>query len=96
MNMNNNWMDLISNPKGVVIRNYMLQILGPEKFAKHKEFIDRLAAVMPTSTDIQELGAIIVTVYENGYFKALNDYREKFAKLGYDVSVKRETVAENR
>lgn len=94
--MNNNWMDLISNPKGVVIRNYMLQILGQEKFAKHKDFIDRLAAVLPTSTDIQELGTIIVSVYENGYFKALNDYKEQFAKLGYEVNVKRETVAGSR
>jgi len=94
--MNNNWMDMISNPKGMVIRNYMLQILGQEKFLKHQAFIERLGAVLPTSADIQELGQIMVGVYESGYYKALNDYREQFAKLGYDVSVKHETVAGSR
>ena len=89
-------MDAISNPKGTVIRNYMLQILGQEKFLKHQAFIDRLGAVLPTSADVQELGQIVVAVYEQGYFKALNDYREQFKKLGYDVSVKHETVAENQ
>lgn len=92
----NNWMDAISNPKGMLIRNYMLQVLGQEKFLKHQAFIDRLGAVLPTSADIQELGQIIVGVYEQGYYKALNDYREQFQKLGYDVNVKREIAAGNQ
>ena len=91
--MTPNWMDMISNPKGVLINNYMLQILGQEKFLKHKAFIDRLGAALPTTADVGELGAIVVAIYESGYYKALNDYREKFQKLGYDVSVKHETVA---
>ena len=94
--MSNNWMDMISNPKGMLIRNYMLQILGQEKFLKHQAFIDRLAAAVPVSADIKELGEIVVEVYESGYFKALNDYREQFQKLGYDVNVKRDIVAGNR
>lgn len=89
-------MDAISNPKGMLIRNYMLQVLGQEKFLKHQAFIDRLGAVLPTSADIQELGQIIVGVYEQGYYKALNDYREQFQKLGYDVNVKREIAAGNQ
>jgi hypothetical protein len=94
--MSSNWMDMISNPKGLLIRNYMLQILGQEKFLKHQAFIERLAAALPTSADVQEFGQIAVALYENGYYKALNDYREKFQKLGYDVSVKHETAAGNR
>jgi len=94
--MSNNWMDMISNPKGMLIRNYMLQILGQEKFLKHQAFIDRLAAVLPTSADIKELGEIVVEVYESGYFKALNDYKDQFQKLGYDVNVKRDIAAGNR
>lgn len=91
--MSSNWMDMISNPKGVVIRNYMLQLLGQEKFLKHQALIDRLAAVLPTASDIKELSEMFVAVYEIGYFKALNEYREQFQKLGYEVNVKRETVA---
>lgn len=94
--MATNWMDMISNPKGVLIRNYMLQLLGDEKFLKHQAFIDRLAGVLPSSADIQELGQILVSVYEIAYYKALNDYREKFTKLGYDVSVTHGTVADSR
>jgi hypothetical protein len=94
--MTPNWMDMISNPKGMLINNYMLQILGQEKFLKHKAFIERLGSSLPTTSDVQELGAIVVAIYENGYYKALNDYREQFQKLGYDVNVKRETVAGNQ
>jgi hypothetical protein len=94
--MTPNWMDMISNPKGMLIRNYMLQILGQEKFLKHQAFVDRLAAALPTSADVQELGQIVVAIYESGYYKALNDYREQFQKLGYDVNVKHEIAAGNR
>jgi len=94
--MTSSWIDMISNPKGMVIKNYMLQILGEEKFLKHQAFIERLAAVIPTSADIQELGTIMVGVYETGYYKALNDYRDQFSKLGYDINVKHETVAGSR
>ena len=89
-------MDMISNPKGLLIKNYMLQILGEQKFLQHQAFIERLGASIPTSADIQELGAIMVSVYETGYYKALNDYKEKFQKLGYEINVKYETVVDSR
>lgn len=92
----NNWMDMLANPKGTVIKNYMLQILGQDKFLKHQAFIERMAATIPTTADIQELGAIMVAVYESGYFKALNDQKESLQKLGYEVNVKGGTVAGSR
>lgn len=87
--MSANWMEMMSNPKGVVIRNYMLQLLGEQKFVKHKDFIERLSAILPTTTDIKELGEIMVAVYEGAYFKALGDCQEQFVKLGYNVNVVR-------
>ncbi len=84
-----NWMEMLSNPKGIVIRNYMLQLLGDQRFLKHQAFIERLAAILPTTADIKELGEIMLAVYESGYFKALGDYQKEFEKLGYNVNVVR-------
>ncbi len=84
---NPNWMELISNPKGMIIKNHILQILGQNRFTKHQNFIERLATVLQTTSDIQDLGALMTSVYEVGYLKALDECREKLSKLGYNVTV---------
>lgn len=88
----NNWLEAMTNPKGAMIRNYMLQILGQERFLKHQAFIDRLSATLPTTSDIKELGEICVSLYESGYQTAINDCKEKFEKLGYNVSINRKQI----
>jgi hypothetical protein len=91
-----NWMDLLSNPRGAAVKNYMLQLLGAEKYQKHQSFIERLAVNLQTQSDLEDFANIMVSIFESGYFKALNDYKDKFEKLGYNITVSRETVAENR
>lgn len=93
---NSNWVEMMANPKAAVVKNYLLQLLGAEKYQKHQSFIERLAMTLQTQSDLEDFSNIMMGLFEGGYYKALNDYKDKFAKLGYQITVSRETVAENR
>ena len=93
---NGNWMELLANPRSAVLKSYMLQLLGQEKYKKYQSFIERLGTHLQTQGDLEDFSNIMVAIFESGYMKSLNDYKEKFEKLGYQITVSHETVAENR
>lgn len=74
----------------------MLQLLGSEKYEKHRSFIERLSLTLQTQSDLEDFANIMIGLFEGGYFKALNDYKDQLQKLGYQITVSRETVAGNR
>ena len=85
------WGKLAQNAQGIALRKHMFSILK-DRYPKHDEFIERLAFNLQTQKDFERFNNFIADLYEMGYFKATEDYREVLEKVGYDVQVVPQTI----
>lgn len=53
----------------------------------HDNIIERVASAMITEKDVQEFGLLIGQIFEQGYKKAYQDYKEEIEKMGLKVSM---------
>jgi len=81
-----NVMKYMANPRGFTLRKWLLQILQ-NRFEKHESIVERLGGSMATDGDLQAFGRLATELYEVGYLKAVNDYKEQFEKLGIKVNI---------
>ena len=84
--MSNNWSQFMQNPKGVVLKKFMSQVLG-NKVNPYDEVITRLSTVLITDNDIKVFGEMINDVMVLGYRKAVEDYQTQLNKMGIEVSL---------
>ena len=84
---NANWVSIMSNPQGHVIKQYMSEILK-EKFGAHIEILERLSRTLITQGDMQAFGQLVSEIYQTGYFKAIKEHEDLLTKLGYKIGYK--------
>jgi hypothetical protein len=77
---------MFQNLQSSAIKKYLFEMLQ-ERYAKNEKFIDRLASTVTTKEDYEALGGLMVDIFECGFMKALNEYKEQVAKMGLKVSV---------
>lgn len=84
--MNQAYMKYMANPKAFTVKKWISDVLK-EKFAPHEPIVDRVGASIITDKDLQDLGNLISAIYETGYLKAVNDYKEHFEKMGIKLNI---------
>lgn len=77
---------MFQNPQSIAIKRYLFEVLK-ERYGKSEKFIDRLAANVNTKEDYEALGAFVTDIFESGFLKAVNEYKEQFTKLGMRVNI---------
>jgi hypothetical protein len=76
----------MSNPRSFTLKKWFNELLQ-EKYGPHDHIIDRVAPSLVTEKDMEEFGKLIVEVYEKGYLKAVEDYRDQFEKMGVKINI---------
>ena len=84
-------MPFMPNPQSIAIKRYLFDILK-ERYAKNEKFIDRLSITIATREDYEEFGKLVMDLYESGFMRAVDQYKEQFEKSGMRVNI----VAEER
>jgi hypothetical protein len=74
--MNNSWAQIFQNPKGLALKKFMAQIID-RKVQDYDDLLDRLGASLVTENDVKLFGNLMNDVMAAGYYKAVNDYKEK-------------------
>lgn len=74
------------NAQAVAIKKYMFEMLK-ERYSKNERFIDRLASTVATKEDYESLGSLVADIYEAGFVRAVDQYKEQLAKVGMKVSI---------
>lgn len=74
------------NPHAVAIKKYMFDILK-ERYGRNSKYIERLAASTLTKEDYESLGVLMADLFECGFLRAVDQYREQMSKLGMRVDV---------
>ena len=81
---NPSWVQMMSNPQGHVIKQYMVEILK-EKFPPHQELLERIGSTLITQGDLEAFGKLVSDVYQTGYLKAIKEHEALLTKLGYKI-----------
>lgn len=74
------------NPQAVAIKRYLFDLLK-ERYEKNQRYIDRLAVGTLTREDYESLGKLLADVYESGFVRAVEQYKEQMSKLGLRVNI---------
>lgn len=75
-----------ANPRSFTLKKWFHELLK-EKYIPHDHIVDRVAPSLVTEKDMEDFGKLIVEVYEKGYLKAVEDYREQFEKMGVKINI---------
>ena len=84
--MTDNWVNTLSNPMGHIAKKYLFDLLK-EKAYKHNDIIERISRALVTQNDLKNFGQLMAEVYETGFFKAVEDNKEAWEKLGYKTHI---------
>lgn len=85
---------LNQNPQSIAIKRYLFEILK-EKYPKNEKFIDRMASQTITKEDYENLGSFITDVFECGFLRAVNEYKEQIERMGMKVNLVAEEKPKN-
>ena len=77
---------MMQNMHSSAIKKYLFEILQG-RYQKNERFIERLASTIATKEDYESLGSLIADLYETGFLRAVDEYKEQMAKMGLKVSV---------
>lgn len=84
--MANDFLSNLSNPVGQIIKKYLHDLLQ-ERYYKHQDVVERISRSLVTKGDIENFGKFILEIYEAGFFKAVQDNKELWEKLGYETTI---------
>lgn len=77
---------MFQNLQATAIKKYLFEILK-EKYSKNEKFIERLTYQVNTKEDFESFGIFVTDIFESGFFKAFEQYKENFEKLGMKVNI---------
>ncbi len=77
---------MFQNPQSIAIKKYLFEILK-ERYGRNERFIERISTLIATKEDYDGFGSFITDIYETGFLKAVNEYKDQFHKMGMKVSV---------
>jgi hypothetical protein len=81
-----NWMDLMTNPRGLMLKQFAAQLLE-DRYPKYNELMERLSAVLVTDGDMEAFSKMLVDLFEKGYLRAVDDHRSRLAEMGIKSTV---------
>lgn len=83
---NANLMRYMANPRAFALKKWFSGIMQSH-YEKHEPIIERVATSIVTEADLQAFGALMGDLFEIGYMKAVNDYRDELEKMGVSIKV---------
>jgi hypothetical protein len=74
------------NPQAVAIKRYLFELIK-ERYDRNKGYIERLSVSTLTREDYDALGRLLADVYESGFVRAVEQYKDQMSKLGLKVNI---------
>jgi hypothetical protein len=77
---------MFQNPQSNAIKKHIFELIK-ERYSKNEKFIERIASGITTKEDYESLGRLITDLYEAGFLRAVDQYRDQFTKMGMKVNI---------
>ncbi len=76
----------MANPRAFTLRKWFYDLLKLD-YAAHDSTVERISTSLATEKDLEDFGKLIGQVFETGYKKAVEDYRQKLEEMGIKVQL---------
>lgn len=86
MTQNAEFLKYMSNPKVFTLKKWFCDMLKIN-YTPHDTIIERVSCSLTTEKDLEDFGKLIGQVYETGYRKAVEDYKDQIEKLGLKIEI---------
>ncbi len=80
----NNLSQVLQNPKTMVLRKFMAQILE-DKVDNYEDILIRIGCVLVTEGDLKSFGLMINDVLEAGHQNAVKSYKKQLGDMGFEI-----------
>lgn len=87
MDNKNETQQYMNNPKAYTLKKWFMELLKKRYNQNHNDIVDRVSLSLATDKDLQEFGSLIAEVFESGYYKAVEDYKEQAEKAGLNIKI---------
>jgi hypothetical protein len=77
---------MFQNLHSSAIKKYLFELLK-NRYEKNERFIDRISSTITTKEDYEDLGRLMADVFEAGFMKAYNEYKDQLASMGLQVRI---------
>lgn len=91
-NAKSNFFD--TNPRTIALKQFMFQILE-SKYPNYEDLINRAAFFLVTENDLNMFSKLVGEIYEKGYLRAVEDYREQLSKFGITINLTKKNLVDN-
>lgn len=78
--------NFLQNPKAVAIKKVIFELLQ-NSYGEFDDIISRLTTALITDKDATSFLSLLNKLYELGYLKAINDYKEQLKKLNLNITI---------
>lgn len=78
--------DVLQNPRGSAFKKVMYEFLK-ERYPKNEKIIERLSLQLNTEEDLHSFLKLTTEIFEMGYLKAVEDYRDQLTNLGLKARI---------
>lgn len=86
-----NYAKYMSNPRCFTLKKWFAELLK-KNYMQHDEIVERVSTSLLTDKDVESFGKVVMSVYEAGYKKAVEDYRSQFEKMGVKINIGQEEI----
>lgn len=73
----------------------MATILG-QKYLEYEDLLQRATFYLVTDKDMAAFGKMISDIYELGYMKAVDDYKDQLQRIGVSVKISQKTLVDSQ
>ena len=78
--------DVLQNPRGVAFKKTMYEFLK-ERYPKNEKIVERLSLHLNTEEDLHAYLKLTTEIFEMGYLKAMEDYKDQLNSLGLKARI---------
>jgi len=78
--------NFFQNPLQNGIKRYFFEVLQ-HRYPDNERIIEQISTQVLTESQYQEVGKLVMSIYESGYMKSIEDHKEQLSKLGYKADV---------
>lgn len=70
------WSQIFQNSKSIALKRFIAQIID-HKVNNYDDLLTRISSSLVTETDVKLFGELMNDIIAAGYYRAINDYKEK-------------------
>jgi hypothetical protein len=83
---NTNFIRYMQNPRAFTLKKWFYDMLKLN-YSAHDNIIERVASSLATDKDVEDFGKLIGQVFEEGFRRALEQYKAEVEKLGMKITI---------